>query len=271
MPSDRHVLVKSVGARWLYNHFTVGVVIIDCRSIQDVDANSIIGSTHIPPLIQCHAMQEVVSLLIEADSFSYQKRFLRGIVLVGGDDAESRSWKQRLCQLLVEESTVAAVSMLSDPFATFHRRYPFYTTSHRPTQSEMNNPRIAYPNEILAGVLYLGNMWQAGSKEVVEDLGITHVVNATEDLGNVFEGDGVRYHEVKIPDVDAADISAFFNNTFAFIEGAMATRSAARPHRVLVHCTQGISRSSTLVIAYLCEQSDGRWSRRSTTPAQVAR
>jgi hypothetical protein len=44
-----------------------------------------------------------------------------------------------------------------------------------------------FPNEILAGRLYLGNEKQAQCRYAYENLGITHVVNCTRGIPNKFE------------------------------------------------------------------------------------
>lgn len=88
-------------------------------------------------------------------------------------------------------------------------------------------------------------MWHAQSQQVIQHLGITHIVNATLDMGNVFQEKGILYHEIK--DKVEVDITPYFDSTYAFIESAKRRQHG----RVLVHCTQGISRSATLVIMYL--------------------
>jgi protein-tyrosine phosphatase len=104
---------------------------------------------------------------------------------------------------------------------------------------------LQYPNEILPGFLFLGNFWQANNAQIIADLGITHIVNmgAITDDRNKF--DHVTYLDVDIPDRESVDIRKEFSHTVAFIQ-------RAAPHgRVLIHCVQGVSRSSTIVIWYL--------------------
>jgi protein-tyrosine phosphatase len=109
-----------------------------------------------------------------------------------------------------------------------------------------------YPNEIIDNFLFPANRWQAQCKEVVQHLGITHIVNATLDVDNAFEADGVKYFNAKLPDKPDAKIAQFFDAAYAFIAHAeRETTAAGRPCRVLVHCTQGVSRSATLVILYV--------------------
>lgn len=171
------------------------------------------------------------------------------------------SWLRKLERLLIEDGLVTSVKLLTDGFLTFKYRYPFYTTSAlldeisgQLTRTKSGTHNLNYPNEILEGFLFLGNMWHAQSKQVVSHLGITHVVNASLDVGNTFESDGVKYLNVTIKDRPEADISSYFDAAYRFIESAKRTQHG----RVLVHCTQGISRSATLVIMYLMRANN--WS-----------
>ena len=45
-----------------------------------------------------------------------------------------------------------------------------------------------YPNEVLKDFLYLGDANHATSKYVVQNLGITHILNVTTTVENRFEG-----------------------------------------------------------------------------------
>lgn len=270
-PLRRAIRTCNVDSRWLFNNFYVGELIVDTRSRAAFERATILGAISIPPVVNCASFADVVAQCgaeSGAASLSPRKRTLRDIVLFADRTqlSSAASWVFTLQQLLEAEGLVASVKVLSDSFSAFRRRYPFYTTdaaAASPSDGviQCGAHRVTYPNEIVECFLYLGNMWQAESHQVVRDLGITHIVNATLDLGNVFERHGVQYHEVKIKDEAAADIAAFFDATFAFIDSAKQTdqsSSSPRTGRVLVHCTQGISRSATLVIMYLMRAH--RWS-----------
>jgi protein-tyrosine phosphatase len=103
--------------------------------------------------------------------------------------------------------------------------------------------------------LYLGDRRSAKNKEVLQALGITHIVNVTLARGdggvhNFFEDTPpFEYHRVPIQDSDGADILPFLSAAFAFIDEARE-----KGHSVLIHCQQGVSRSPTLVIAYLMKK-----------------
>ncbi|GMF34357.1 unnamed protein product [Phytophthora fragariaefolia] len=274
-PRKRVVRTGEVNCRWLYNQVQAsrGMILIDTRTRAEYEDDSIPSAISIPPMAGCRSLDDVESGLLEEQRylFSCKKRKLRDVVLFGdavrkgaaddAADAKSCSWLRTLERLIIEDGLVTSVKLLCDGFLTFKYRYPFYTTSAlldeisgQLTRTKSGTHNLNYPNEILEGFLFLGNMWHAQSKQVVSHLGITHVVNASLDVGNTFEGDGVKYLNVTIKDRPEADISSYFDSAYRFIESAKRTQHG----RVLMHCTQGISRSATLVIMYLMRANN--WS-----------
>ncbi|KAL4141311.1 hypothetical protein PRNP1_000003 [Phytophthora ramorum] len=275
VPRKRVVRRGEVNCRWLYNQVQAsrGMILIDTRTREAYEEDSIPSAISIPPAQGCRSLEDVMQALMEEQRylFSSKKRKLRDVVLFGdavkksavddASDAKSCGWLRKLERLIIEDGLVTSVKLLSDGFLTFKYRYPFYTTSAlldeisgQLTRTKSGTHNLNYPNEILEGFLFLGNMWHAQSKQVVSHLGITHVVNASLDVGNTFESDGVKYLNVTIKDRPEADISSYFDAAYRFIESAKRTQHG----RVLVHCTQGISRSATLVIMYLMRANN--WS-----------
>nr|XP_056705115.1 dual specificity protein phosphatase 13-like [Euleptes europaea] len=101
--------------------------------------------------------------------------------------------------------------------------------------------------------LYLGDAWAARSKTVLQDLGITHILNAADGPYNINTGARyyrdlpVEYYGVQAFDDSSFDISIFFHDAANFIHKALKTGEG----KVFVHCAMGLSRSATLVLAYL--------------------
>lgn len=96
--------------------------------------------------------------------------------------------------------------------------------------------------------LFIGSVGVANSKDNIIAEGITHIVNATSSLKNVFE-DTFKYLKLDdLLDSPENDIKKYFPITGKFIKNAIDGNGA-----VLVHCHAGVSRSSTIIIAYLIE------------------
>jgi len=95
--------------------------------------------------------------------------------------------------------------------------------------------------------LFLGDKKVAKDLDKIKELGITYVVNVTHELRNYFEHEPLfKYLKCDVLDSDQADISQYFEAAGQFIDEGLKEGNG-----VLVHCQQGISRSASVVIAYL--------------------
>lgn len=101
-------------------------------------------------------------------------------------------------------------------------------------------------NQIVNG-LYLGSYKDAHNYELLVRSGITHIVNLSR-LPD-FYPDSFSYLHIDIEDDEEADINRYFTRTSRFIHNAILNGGI-----VLVHCMAGISRSPTIVIAYLVQK-----------------
>lgn len=101
------------------------------------------------------------------------------------------------------------------------------------------------PSEIMP-FLYIGSRRDAANTELLQSLGITHILNATHDCP-CFDEAAFKYHRIPVKDTWNQDLPSFFAPAFDFINLAKATSNA----KCMVHCTAGISRSSTVTIAYV--------------------
>ncbi|XP_004701247.1 dual specificity protein phosphatase 13-like [Echinops telfairi] len=102
--------------------------------------------------------------------------------------------------------------------------------------------------------LFIGDVATANNRFELWKLGITHVLNAAH--GGLYSqgspdyyGTSVSYLGVPAHDLPTFNISAYFSSAADFIHRALSTPGA----KVLVHCVVGVSRSATLVLAYLMQ------------------
>lgn len=101
-------------------------------------------------------------------------------------------------------------------------------------------------NEIIPKLFISGENY-FDDKITHDALGIKSIINATEEVSNAFEEDPeYRYLTFKIRDVPNENIYKCFDVSYDFI-----SRELANGRSVLVHCAAGVSRSATIVMAYI--------------------
>lgn len=93
--------------------------------------------------------------------------------------------------------------------------------------------------------LYIGTIQAAESLNHLKDVGITHVVQAMGGLEPMYPKE-FKYKKLALEDSPYENISSQFENICMWISDAMD-----RGGKILVHCWAGVSRSSTIIIAYL--------------------
>ncbi|WZN63770.1 MAP kinase phosphatase 1 [Chloropicon roscoffensis] len=101
----------------------------------------------------------------------------------------------------------------------------------------------------VAPSLFMSGDTVAKSIDILRQSGITHVVNCVGfTCGEYHKGEGIEYLTLYLEDSPNQDISRVLYQVFDFIETAHE-----RQGKVLVHCTQGISRSAALCVAYVMQ------------------
>lgn len=113
-------------------------------------------------------------------------------------------------------------------------------------KSYVNHVDEVWPN------LFLGDMCMAHDRHGLWKLGITHVLNAAHGKAHcqgshAFYGSAMEYHGVPANDLPTFDISPYFYPSADYIHKVLSTPGA----RIFVHCAVGVSRSASLVLAYL--------------------
>jgi len=171
---------------------------------------------------------------------------LRGVVfshIILYDETGIGSGLVRLFKALEREKKFKVLHTLAGGFNEFMIKYPFLCSS-------LNKKALggAYPTEIERDFLYLGSHENATNMQQLKDLGITHILNMAAELENAYPND-FKYFSCKLDDLSTENIGAHLQEALKFIDEAKASSS-----KVLVHCAMGISRSSSIAIAYIMRE-----------------
>ncbi len=98
--------------------------------------------------------------------------------------------------------------------------------------------------------LYLSGDDVAQDFDLLTSKSITHILNLTTNVQNLYESKKIQYKRMQIYDMPTENILQHFSNAFEFLTNALSDCS----NSVLVHCNAGVSRSASFVIGYLMQR-----------------
>ncbi|KAF5364171.1 hypothetical protein D9756_000122 [Leucocoprinus leucothites] len=101
-------------------------------------------------------------------------------------------------------------------------------------------------SEILKDQLYLGNFSAAQCPEKRKKLGITHLLSVCNECPSSSGAAGYTHLQIPVEDTEYSDLLIHLSKSTRFIQEALEQGG-----RVLVHCVMGVSRSTTVVAAFL--------------------
>jgi len=116
----------------------------------------------------------------------------------------------------------------------------------KPRDAPIKRPGPRTPSVIIDGFLYHGDLGHAQNMNLLNELGIQHIINVCDFP---LDKDIVEHFNVlwiNVNDELCVDICQYFEKTNSFLHTCKQ-----KGEKVLVHCQMGISRSSSIVLAYL--------------------
>ena len=97
-------------------------------------------------------------------------------------------------------------------------------------------------SKIIDNKLFLGDLFDANDEKQIQEKNINCIVCVAEDVTIRLENQNIKIYQYNLQDTHCFNISLYFDEITDIID---------RENIVLVNCAAGISRSSTIVIAYL--------------------
>lgn len=129
-------------------------------------------------------------------------------------------------------------------------REPFEEKSPRPNPSWGAAEMVVYYRKICSEIrphFFLGSDYIARSKDILKKNNITHIVNAARVACDNYFPEDFSYLSLNLYDSPSQNIIGLFFPVIEFIDNALVEKKGG----VYVHCYQGVSRSSAIVIAYI--------------------
>ncbi|GFR42894.1 hypothetical protein Agub_g3886 [Astrephomene gubernaculifera] len=118
-----------------------------------------------------------------------------------------------------------------------------------PSETQLRRQKYLYfekhCSEVSPG-LFLSGDYVAKTRDILRQAGVTHVLNCVGFICKEYFKDELTYKTLYLQDTPAEDISCVLYDCLDYIHSALQAGG-----RILVHCSQGVSRSATLVIAYM--------------------
>jgi protein-tyrosine phosphatase len=246
-------------AQYVFNllqQFPSSFLFLDLRSAEDFSALHLSNSFNLPldcesSQVSVRAVEDFLKHSSAATVFAKRKRMC---IFVAGDEGTAE--RASALFIALQKDRCKELHLLSPPVAWFLGIYTFLAVGTAAIPHTLQS-RVGYPNEIIPDRLFLGSHLHGESFEVVQNLRITHIVNATKSIKNKFL-DQLQYCRVVVEDQESEMICYHFNKAFRFMDMAFAEGPDTR---ILVHCAQGISRSATLVMMYLMRTEDMTYER----------
>ncbi|XP_075504730.1 protein-tyrosine-phosphatase MKP1-like isoform X1 [Primulina tabacum] len=118
-----------------------------------------------------------------------------------------------------------------------------------PREFDFRKDKLAFFEKECSRILdhiYLGSDAAAKNREILHQNGITHVLNCVGFVCPEYFKKELVYKTLWLHDCPSEDITSILYDVFDYFEDVRE-----QGKRVLVHCCQGVSRSNSLVIAYL--------------------
>ena len=103
------------------------------------------------------------------------------------------------------------------------------------------------------------------NKKQLQTLGITHLLNAAQGTKfchvntgpEDYSESGIIFHGVPARDSFQFKLNRYFDEACDFIGKAVGTKKSGKlDGRIFVHCREGVSRSASLVLAYLVRDQE---------------
>ena len=100
--------------------------------------------------------------------------------------------------------------------------------------------------------IYIGNVYDAHNLDKLKEFNIGNVISAVSGLDGIYD-DNINHLNLTLIDNTDQNIIQYFDTTNYFINSIVSKHISTSVHNncILIHCICGVSRSVTILIAYM--------------------
>ncbi|KAL6054014.1 Dual specificity phosphatase 12 [Balamuthia mandrillaris] len=233
-------------------------LVLDFRTREEFDACHIKLAQNLPVMPSPSSEEDEDPAFEDKFGFERQDKVLVYTSRASaGEDIIAQLGTDARIEFLRQNDRLREILVLKGGFEEFYQHYPFLCRSTKEDEERNNLTQENFDSQLLEPIypaqlssyLFLGSEASASEKTVFQELGITHIVNATIEIKSYFEQDtNFTYLRLPLRDAFNEDIFSHFSRVNQFINEA---RNGGG--RVLIHCAQGVSRSATLALSHLMQ------------------
>ena len=103
--------------------------------------------------------------------------------------------------------------------------------------------------------IYIGNVYDAHNIEKLNELNIKNIISAVTGFDNIYDNTFNQF-SLHLIDNEEQNIIHYFEITNFYIDNIVSKNISSDPHKnkILIHCICGVSRSVTILIAYIIKK-----------------
>lgn len=259
MSNNLSIRINDISIDDLYNYLYWDYRIYDIRSKEDYIKSHICRSHNIYPfpMITIDAIVDIDTQI--ADDYGKAEQPSEVIIYTDNKIHQNYQLEMEIFNLLLTYLTssknpsnklLKEVHILKDDYENFHSKYP-YLCSDSIYFDQCS--QLVWPSYISEN-LYLGSS-MCRNEMVISMLKITHIMSFSDYQENKLQLPNVKTSHWQISDSLSSKMLPLFPSVVKWISNAINDENGI----VLVHCEQGVSRSATVIIAYLLT-SNGNFS-----------
>lgn len=121
-----------------------------------------------------------------------------------------------------------------------------YALKSKPRETSAKPIGVRKPSLVIDHFLYHGDLGHAQNLSLLKELDIRHIINLSDSSLHTEVLEYCNVLSLRVDDALGIDIQQYFDKTNRFLAACKE-----KGEKVLVHCQMGISRSSSIVLAYL--------------------